>query len=250
MEEDGRFEEAINLIDMKLNLHRTLTKDLPDAPFPPSLCLEPLPYTVLGYYSEEEQKSLFGDDADATTITSVPTTNALAVVNRFNDSKPPPRQPANPYNRDNSTSSQKFSRQPATQQSYKYRPRLDETCEACGKYGHQVSKNGCDFCAQLILADKYIKNNPNMANDIVEKYQRLQRQRRNNLPRRGNLSARFQANAKKHNLNINGKVRTLMDVLGETMESEFHFSDEDQVSDEELEIFQSSPDKYEDAAEE
>ena len=62
--------------------------------------------------------------------------------------------------------------------------RIDETCGGCSMYGHNVYETGCDHCAQYILTQRYLENNPQSVKTILgknrqhQKNMQLQRQSR------------------------------------------------------------------------
>ena len=69
---DGRFEKALNIIRIQMNLHEEMLVLNPKAPFPNSLKLETLPYTIMKMYSITEKHLLFGT-GQSTPVTRVMT---------------------------------------------------------------------------------------------------------------------------------------------------------------------------------
>ena len=57
---------------------------------------------------------------------------------------------------------------------------MDKFCQGCGKYGHDVFHQGCDFCAQLSLALKCLDQNPNEVKRIIKEYMKFQCRRQSN----------------------------------------------------------------------
>ena len=60
LDTDGRFEKALNIIRIQKNLHEEMLAIQPNAPFPNSLTLATLPYTIMKVSSIAEKHLLFG----------------------------------------------------------------------------------------------------------------------------------------------------------------------------------------------
>ena len=91
----------------------------PKTPFPNSLTLETLPYTIMKVYSIAEKHVLFG--------TGQSTLVACVMTQRQSNSK---------YNKNH------------TQQQT--RQKIPAICECCGVSGHNIHTTGCDFAASFI----------------------------------------------------------------------------------------------------
>ena len=116
---DGRFEKALNIIRIQKNLHEEMMVINPKTPFPNSLTLETLPYTIMKVYSIAEKHVLFG--------TGQSTLVACVMTQRQSNSK---------YNKNH------------TQQQT--RQKIPAICECCGVSGHNIHTTGCDFAASFI----------------------------------------------------------------------------------------------------
>ena len=87
-----------------------------NTPFPQHLSLNTLPYTIINVYTQEERNSLFGTDTDLTASQSnKPMINAMRGRRNY----------------DNQT----------TRSDIIPRARINEFCECCGEYGHNLKKN-------------------------------------------------------------------------------------------------------------
>ena len=85
----------------------------------------------------------------------------------------------------------KVTSDPTTAQAMVAREGVDEMCEGCGMFGHNIYKSGCDRCAQYILIKRYLEKNPGNDKSIISKYkntkkngQKKERRRIRNSKRR------------------------------------------------------------------
>lgn len=98
-----------------------------------------------------------------------------------------------------------------------YRQRVDAKCAGCGIWGHDIFSTGCDFTASLINAQKFLEKYPKTASKLLAQQSAHQSQRKSSLSAK--VSTRFQAMAKKKNIKFGPNINTLMDVLGDTMDT-------------------------------
>ena len=209
LRDDSRYEAAVTGIVSQLNMVQTYNKQFHTNDFPQDLTLHNIPTTVMSYYTEDEKQTLFPQQYSATVHTmNTPvrsntsnSTDAMcdAIINRLKSDKSLSRQS------------------------------IDELCEGCGKAGHAVYQSGCDFCAQLLIARNFLKENPNSASSIIRKYKSHQSQRLANRKSRS-TNNQEERNVRKPRYNLRkrnkAKVQQLQDVLTD-------FLDDDDVDDDE-----------------
>ena len=158
LRQDSRYDKAVTGMVNQLNMADTYNKQFQTNESPPALNMSNLPATVMSYYTDEECVQLFPSaNPTINTLSTVPTPSShgmdeicTAIINSFKSNK-------------NIT-----------------RKALNEICEGCGKFGHNVFQSGCDFCAQLLMARTFLDNNPKSVAPILRRYKNHQFQRQRN----------------------------------------------------------------------
>jgi hypothetical protein len=216
---DTRYDIAVAGIQTDLTLRDTLQRNIGPTILPEGLKLHNLPGTIMSYYTDEEKKALFPTSKPTSSIIHSLQTDALepAIINSFRSK--------------NNLS----------------RTSVDMLCPGCGKYGHSVFHNGCDFCASFLLASDFFKKYPNSSTKILErsKEHQLKRQaNKKNVSFKGNSdykSGPTKPYRGKFNKNIaRGKVKVLQDMFNEVLEQD---PDDDDTS------YESTNENFEDAHE-
>ena len=98
------------------------------------------------------------------------------------------------------------------------RQRIPVMCGACGTFGHEATRNGCDLTAQVLLILRFIKREPQAIKHILQKHKEYQEYRKKNSGSGSKLSERFKAHAKARNYGATPRVHALFDILGDTLE--------------------------------
>jgi hypothetical protein len=177
---DTRYDLAVASIQSELTLRDTFQRQYGESVFPEGLTLRNLPGTIMSYYSDDEKRQLFPTPSSNTSVINVlqsqePTDEAIVRSIRDNTS---------------------FARKS-----------IDKLCGGCGKYGHDIFKSGCDFCAQHLIASEFFTKYPKASTKILEKYRdhqlQRQKQRRSN---NSNRSRNDSSNNSSHN-NSNGSTQ-------------------------------------------
>ena len=174
--------------------------------FPSSLKLHTLPYTIVNLYTTEECNSLFGNDADPAL-----TNTMRATINKLNNNQ----RVANPYKPQGTNITTSSS--PMT---FNNRVRINEECECCKTWGHNVWKNGCDFAAQYINTKKFLDANPNAISKILGLYKSHQHGRKVAPMRRNNFTKRFNDIAKNKRIDVGPKVKLLVKAIADTINAD------------------------------
>lgn len=218
MERDGRFDKALQLLRMKRQLHQNLLKTSPKVSFPPSLYLEQLPYTLMTAYNPEERDTLFGLESTGESTDD----DSEGVVNKLSDGRwNNNKNFKNNYNFKKNQSSPNFTRYNRYSQNDNRRKRIDATCAACGCFGHDANKNGCDLTAQVLMILRYIKKEPQRIKSIINRYADHQEKRKKYIQKKGRFSDKFHQNANARNYQYGPQVRALFDLVGDTLDDIF-----------------------------
>jgi hypothetical protein len=227
LQNDTRYDIAIAGINSELTLRDTFHRHMGSSVFPEGLKLKNLPSTIMSYYSEDDKKTLFPTPSTTSGIISTmytPDDLSNAIINSFNG-----------------------------RQNNMARKSIDEMCKGCGKYGHDIFHNGCDFCAQFVLAGEFFKKHPTASTRIVEQFKEHQKSRqvnrnknnRNNHNRNDPFKADRSSrnpnnrndNKARYNTRSRARVKSLRDALSEVIEegSESEHSHNTHTSDEDFE---------------
>jgi hypothetical protein len=194
--DDERYEKAVSGIKTQLTLRDTIQHTLGVAEFPEELKLKNLPATIMSYFTKEDKRSLFPTHAqDAVIINKLQSDDALgtAIVNIF---------------RSKNTGAREI---------------VDKFCPGCGKYGHEVFHNGCNFCDQFLLASDFLQRHPNSKTKILEKNKGHQQKRKDgrlnaskgsNQYKNDRKQKSFRSQKQPYNLRSNrGRIQMLQDVI-------------------------------------
>jgi hypothetical protein len=220
---DTRYDLAVASIQSELTLRDTFQRQYGASVFPEGLTLRNLPGTIMSYYSDDEKRQLFPTPSSNTSVINVlhsQETTDDAIVRSM---------------RDNTSFARKS---------------IDKLCGGCGKYGHDIFKSGCDFCAQHLIASEFFKKYPKASNKILEQYRehqlQRQKQRRNN---ESNGSKGYNQQKPRYNLRNKNKkatVRMLQDVITGMLDE----SSDDDVSDNNGDHFEDAQENGDDKASE
>jgi hypothetical protein len=219
---DTRYDTAVAGINSELYIRDTFQRSYGKSVFPDSLKLQNIPGTVMSYYTAEDKKALFPtDNSTSGTIHLMHSIEdaGTAIVNSFHG-KP------------------SFSRES-----------VDKMCPGCGKYGHSVFHNGCDFCANFLLASEFFKKYPKIEGKVLDKYKEHQEKRqkaRNRKPMDKGNNNNYQKKKKPFNPRSKAKVRMLTDMLSDVLEDSNESScDEDYEDANETSVMESDTEQTE-----
>jgi hypothetical protein len=193
---DTRYDLAVASIQSELTLRDTFQRQYGKSEFPEGLTLRNLPGTIMSYYSDDEKRQLF---PNPTTTTSV--------INKLYEHNESTDEAIVRSMRDNTSFARKS---------------IDKLCGGCGKYGHDVFKTGCDFCAQHLIASEFFKKYPKASNKILEQYREHQLDRQKQRRQKDNNNNKSYTQQKpRYNLRSKNKkatVRMLQDVITDMLE--------------------------------
>lgn len=212
---DTRYDLAVASIQSELTLRDTFQRQYGASVFPEGLTLRNLPGTIMSYYSDDEKRQLFPNPTSTSSVINTihaedTTDDAIVRSLRGNTS---------------------FARKS-----------IDKLCGGCGKYGHDIFKTGCDFCAQHLIASEFFKKYPKASNKILEQYREHQLGRQKQRRQKDNGDSKSYSQQKpRYNLRSKNKkatVRMLQDVITGMLDE----SSDDDISD-------TKSDQFEDAHE-
>lgn len=199
MQEDGRFEKAINSLEIKLTWYHSIKNTDPSAPFPRELALGELPNTILHMFNQEEREDLFGYSYSEKDENYRPTHNNQASIHQAYTTTDELYQPSI------------LKMTP--------RPRVNKKCPCCGVFGHHVNENGCDFAAAHIKTTSYLKKYPDSVAKITDFQRKHQDARKANMdePTLPSVKSKFKKFAKDKNVRFKPAVKLLVEALDSTL---------------------------------
>ena len=167
MSTDSKYEAAIQGINAELTIHDTFQRMHGPKDLPENLKLYNLPSTILSFYNKEDRNTLFPTDESTSPV--INTINSTAII---------PSSEQITENESSILAKQLVAVTSDPQQAHVLLARegIDEECEGCGLYGHNVYKTGCDRCAQFLLIQRYLDRNPKQSKFILTKYKQHQQE--------------------------------------------------------------------------
>jgi hypothetical protein len=94
-------------------------------------------------------------------------------------------------------------------------------CPGFGKFGHSLFHNGCDFCANYLLASKFFKKYPKVSTKVLEKYKEHQLKQQMAIKAKNNLSDKHDIAPKQRQYNTRSskaKVKMPTDMLVDVLD--------------------------------
>jgi hypothetical protein len=101
------------------------------------------------------------------------------------------------------------------------RESVDKMCPGCGKYGHSVFQNGCDYCANYLLASEFFEKYPKVSTKVLDKYKEHQLKRQKAIKDKKGLPDKSYDKSKRKPYNTRSgkaKVKMLTDMLSEVLD--------------------------------
>ena len=165
-----KYDLAVQSIASELTIKDTLNRRTGVKDFPEHLKLYHLPSTVISYYSKTERNQLFPpEESNSTDGTAIVNRGSSTDLNNYEDM-------ANESYSDIAREIIEVANDITEAKVMLARQGVDQNCEGCGMYGHDVFKTGCDRCAQYILIKRYLEKNPGSEKSILFKYRKHQKQ--------------------------------------------------------------------------
>ena len=171
LHQDNRYDRALRQLEIDLSTHQTMqSQSANHIPFPTDLLLHNLPQTVMSCYSDEEKTTLFSESS-ISHLSDSTSSSGTSIEHGYVRTL---------FSAGNHDDIQAFVNVMKTRSNMPARTSVDKFCQGCGKYGHDVYHQGCDFCAQLSIALKFLEKHPDDVKDIIKTYMNFQRQRKKN----------------------------------------------------------------------
>ena len=217
MRSDEKYDKAVKALSSELSIKDTFQRMGGGNQFPEHLKLYNLPSTVMSYYSQDEKKALFPNE-DSTE----------GIVRTMNT---PYEKETSDEDFDMSDLVQSIIRamqnSPAMGTNVK-RERIEEMCEGCGMWGHNVFQTGCDRCAQYLMIKKYLEDNPQNVKSILYKYKKHQKNLAAQRQKKQQSTADQNPPARRYNTRYSkARVKKLQDAIFQAMNSDSEENDSD-----------------------
>ena len=209
MRQDEKYEKAVTSLTSELSIKDTFQRMNSAATFPEHLKLYHLPSTIMSYYTKEERADLFPTDTTGDGVVNSmyarEPLNEAEMGSEMNDLV----QAIIRAMKDSKGTSTKVTRE-----------RLDEMCEECGMWGHNVYQTGCDRCAQYLMIKKYLENNPQNVKSILSKYKKHQNNIASQRQKKVSTEDKHPQTRRYNTRYSKAKVRRLQDAIFRAMVSE------------------------------
>jgi hypothetical protein len=243
LESDGRYDKAKDAIIGTMNTFNQSLANTGSAVFPRSLKITVLANTIMSNYTEDEASALLAPTPSVNKAMGMQQSDGGVIRAGYGGPGNYRKQVNNPYEKKRYNGNQQYQprREGQSKNPKQLRPRINKTCQCCGTFGHCVTVNGCDFAANFINTQSYLEANPNIVDKILGEHKVFQQQRQSTTKTRpGNIAQKFVQTANRRNVKVGAKIRTLFDIVGETLEEETF----DDFSDNEIDL--SSDDEFQD----
>ena len=228
MRKDSKYDLAVQSISSELTIKDTLFRQTGIKDFPEHLKLYHLPSTVMSYYSKTERNQLFPTEENDSS-------ESTAIVNKMTSTD------LNNYAETSNESYEGLLVQEIIRVANDItdakvqlaRQAVDQNCEGCGMYGHDVYKTGCDRCAQYILIKRYLEKNPENEKSILYKYKNHQKdlaakRRTKSSTRKGTTTTNSSEKQPRHRYNTRynrAKIQRIQEAIMAAVEPESNDSD-------------------------
>ena len=184
LQDDTRYDRALRQMEVDLATHDTMKRNSTSyIHFPSDLLLTNIPETVMACYTDDEKKSLF---SDASIVSQLSSSSNSSIEVGFVKTL---------FANGDHDVVQDFINAMKDTQRMPARLTSDEFCQGCGKYGHDIFHQGCDFCAQLSLALKFLETHPKDSKKVIRDYMTFQRERQKNRQQNASITHRDTGNS-------------------------------------------------------
>ena len=221
LREDSRYDKAVRALEVELSTFDTMKRHTQSyIPFPMDLYLHNIPQTVMACYTDDEKESLFSSSTISKMSDTASTSSSSSMEQGYVRTL---------FSTGDHEDIQCFINVMKSSNRMPARESLDQYCQGCGKYGHDIFHQGCDFCAQLSIALKFLDKHPDEVKKIIKKYMSFQRQRKIHRKEKEAKSGNDKRSKKKpeyNRRNFKATVRALQTALNEFSSSHNEDSDD------------------------
>ena len=221
--EDTRYEKALQQLRVDLATHETMKRHTTAwVPFPVDLMLHNLPQTVMACYDDDEKDSLFSE----ASISKMTDSTSGTERSNLSDNAIEEGYVRTIFASGDENDIQAFINVMKQSQRLPARSSVDKFCKGCGKFGHDVFHQGCDFCAQLSIALKFLEKHPDEVKQIIKTYMRHQKKRQSN---RSNNERNYSGRNKSYNKKktVKATVKSISSAIQSALNSLASDSDSD-----------------------
>ena len=222
LEDDTRYDKALQQLRVDLATHETMKRQMVTwVPFPVELMLHNLPQTVMSCYDDNEKDSLFSD----ATISKMSSASSTTTDTSSSESKIEEGFVRTVFATGDDQDIQAFINVMKRSNRLPARESINAFCKGCGKFGHDIYHQGCDFCAQLSIALKFLEKHPEDVKKVICDYMAHQKKRAANKPSNGDRKDRTprfnrQRNMKATVKSISTAIESALQNLVDTSDSE------------------------------
>ena len=211
---DSRYHKALQQLQVDLSTHTTMKRhSTAYIPFPSELLLHNIPHTVMACYNDDEKSTLFLE-ASISKMSDTTESTSTSMEQGYVRTK---------FSSGTGEEIQSFINVMKTSPCMPARQSIDKFCKVCGQFGHDVYHQGCDFCAQLSMALKFLEKNPDDMQKIIRTYMDHQRQRQaSKMKKNADKSPiRQKQRYKKNNFRASVKaIQSALDNLADSSDSD------------------------------
>ena len=216
MRRDEKYGKAIKSITSELAIKDTFHRMSGTSTFPENLKIYHLPSTIMSYYTKEEREDLFPTD-----------NNSDAVVNKVMVDEPLNTSEMGSEMQELVQAIVKAMKDSTSKGTRITRERVDEMCEGCGMWGHNVYQTGCDRCAQYLMIKKYLEDNPQNIKSILYKYKKHQKNIATKRQNKSSTEDKKVPNRRYNTRYSKARVKRLQDAIFQAMVSDSEETDEE-----------------------
>ena len=222
LDKHDKYSNAIMEMNTMYRIYQATIRAGTATPFPMELLLKNLPFTIISTFPPEEQATYTELDGDNMS----PVRQHGARVHMMNDSFEEEESSDDidalinrigsqygsrgRYNNGNRGNRHNSNRQMTTD-----RKRIDKTCPACGRHGHHIFENGCDFTAAHLKCVQFLQRYPEVKEQLMKNQKSHESNRRQSFLQKGAMKKIFKRKAKDARIHT---VDSLINVLSETID--------------------------------
>ena len=237
LEDDNRYEKALQHLRVDLSTHETMKRHSSNwVPFPVELMLHNLPQTVMSCYDDDEKDSLFSDATISKMSSATSDTDTSNSSNVIEEGFV-----RTVFDTGENEDVQAFINVMKRSDRLPKRESIDALCKGCGRYGHDIFHQGCDFCAQLSIALKFLEKNPQEIRRVIKEYMNHQKQRQTKRNEPDEKQRNNQKFYRKKSMKATVKTlsNAIQSALNEIVDNEHSDGKDDDV-------FEDAPDQHSD----
>ena len=224
LDTNDKYKNAIMEMNTIYRIYQATIRAGTATPFPMELLLKNLPFTIISTFPPEEQAAYNELDDNMSPITQ-----QRATINMMNDSFDDEESMddidaiihrlGNQYgSRGNHNNGSRGYRNNKSKRMSTDRKRIDKTCPACGRHGHHIFENGCDFTAAHLKCIQFLQRYPEVKEQLMKNQKMHEGNRRQSFLQKGAMKKIFKRRAKDAKVHtVEGLINVLSDTIDEAL---------------------------------